>query len=96
MKAYGGVYIKQIVFYTRYLTRCRRGLASRNNNDISLCDTAKNVRNMKILTLWLTPQAGGQPLSAVRYCLFNIFEATLGIWMSSPQPATRRFYMQRW
>jgi hypothetical protein len=28
-------------------------------------------------------------LSAVRYCLFNIFTATLRIWRPSPPPATR-------
>jgi hypothetical protein len=42
------------------------------------------------------PQAGGPPLSAIRDCLFNLFAATLHIWLPSHWSATRGRAMPWW
>jgi hypothetical protein len=43
-----------------------------------------------------TPKLEDQPLSAVRYCLFNIFAANLHTWRVSPPSATWGRAMPWW
>jgi hypothetical protein len=50
----------------------------------------------KLLDPRATPQLEDHPLSAVRYCLSNIFTATLHMWRPSSPSATWEHAMLLW
>jgi hypothetical protein len=51
--------------------------------------TSRLFKGEELLTPHPTPKLKGPLLSAVRYCLFNIYAATLQIWRPSLPSATR-------
>ena len=62
------------------------------NNRQNFCHVVRDMVNVygeEVLAPRPTPKLEDYPLSAVRDCLFNIFSATLHIWMPFPQPQNK-------
>jgi hypothetical protein len=60
------------------------------------CSEESTSPRWVIISTSPSPQARRPPLSAVRYCLFSIFVATLHIWRPSPPLATPGCAMSWW